>query len=145
MKGIPFDSAKKGDVILIDFVHEDGTYKRRPVLVTKVDDGKLTVAKITSTPNDRYFDYLIQDRDAAGLRRTSTVRCDDENIIKRSDYPSVQKTGELPEKELNKVDEITRQYRQSRFARQKQQSSIQQYCDAHAQSNGKEKDTEHEK
>ncbi|MCX7968085.1 MAG: type II toxin-antitoxin system PemK/MazF family toxin [Armatimonadetes bacterium] len=98
---------QRGDVVLVPFPFTDLSAQRvRPEVIVSTSEyerqtGNIIVAQITSRPRNLATDYTLQDWQAAGLLRPSTVRAKLATIS----VSLVQfRTGRLTNRDMKEVD-----------------------------------------
>ena len=87
------------------FQYEDShEFKRRPVLIIKIDNDDLYCAKVTShEARNQWYEYEIIKWKTAGLPKPSTVRLSKFMVLKSDDLDS--KIGELHDADILSIKE----------------------------------------
>lgn len=98
-----------GEVWWVMFPYQDQSVeKRRPAIV--IDDDTIAILTVQVTSKDKNVPYSIEleDWDSVGLSKPSWARID--RIVKISEWNIESKIGELSDRDLNKILQLTTEY-----------------------------------
>lgn len=98
-----------GEVWWVLFPYQDkAVEKRRPAIV--IGDDTIAILTVQVTSKDKHVPYSIEleDWDSVGLSKPSWARID--KIVKISEWYIDSKIGELSDRDLNKILQLTTEY-----------------------------------